>query len=168
MTPARQCLGSLERASLEIHFRLEKRLELPFAHAGFDQRKSDIVFDRHGIKECATLKKDAHFLSNTPELALTHSHNVLTSDPDFASLWSHEPDQIFQQDRFAAAAATDDDKRLADGDVKINAAQDFLLIDLLAQIAHRDHGTICSRRDGIASPSNTCFLRRYRGRGSHW
>jgi len=91
---------------------------LYIAHTGFPQRKRDILLHRHGIKERTTLKKDAYFLSNGAELSLAHSDDVLTANPNFAALRSHKPDEIFQQNRFTAAATTNDDEGLADGDVK--------------------------------------------------
>ena len=50
-------------------------------------------------------------------------------DPNLARVGQHQPDEMFQQDAFPAAAAADDDERFALRDIEIDSAQNFLRAD---------------------------------------
>ena len=71
------------------------------------------------------------FCADRPELALVHSDDVLALDPNFSRVRLHQSDQMFKQNALAAAAPPNDGQRFTAPDLKIDAAQNFLLPDFL-------------------------------------
>src|SRR6059058_1248825 len=88
---------------------------------------SDVFLHCHGIKKRAALEKNAYFFADRSKLALIHSDNVLTINPNFARVRRHQSNEMFKQNAFAAAASSNNRECLTSCDLKINAAQDFLL-----------------------------------------
>src|SRR5207253_11202420 len=87
--------------------------DLGITLARFAQRKRDVLRNRHRIEKRAALKKNSNPLANGREMPLAHVDNVLTFNPDFARVGSHQTDEMFEQDALAAAAATNNRERLA-------------------------------------------------------
>ena len=85
------------------------------------------------------MKKNADLLANGREIPLAHVDDVLAFNPDFARVGSHQPDQMFEQNALAAAAATNDRERLTARDVEIDAAQNFLRANCFHQPMHGNH-----------------------------
>src|SRR5262249_50579722 len=115
---------------------------LHIAHAGLAQRKRDILFHRHRIKERTTLEKNAHLLPDTSQLPFAHSDNVLAGNPDLTRIRLHQSDEMLKQNRFAATASSDNHERFTHCDIQIYSAQNPLVADGFAQIAHCNHRAI--------------------------
>ena len=63
---------------------------LGIALASFAQRKRDISFYSHRIKERTALKEDADLFADFPELPFAHSDNVLPLDPNLSRVGLHQ------------------------------------------------------------------------------
>src|SRR5438552_17038767 len=107
--------------------------------ASIAQRESDVFLHGHRIKKRAALKENANLFADCAELTLVHSDDVLTIDPNFSRVRRHQSHEIFKQNAFAAAAPSNDRECLASCDLKIDAAQDFLLPNLFGQRSDCDH-----------------------------
>src|SRR5207244_3967992 len=77
--------------------------------------------------------------AHAQQLAFAHRDDVLTVDQDVAGIGFHQPDEVFEQDAFAAAAAADDGDGFAAFDLETDAFQDALRAEVLLQVADFDH-----------------------------
>src|SRR4029453_14327539 len=134
---------------LALHFHHLQHLldscvqNLWIALAGLAQGESDVFLHGHRIEKPAPLKKNAYLHANRPELTLVHSDDVLTIEPNFSRVRRHQTPEMFKQNAFAPAASSNDRECLTSCDLKIDAAQDFLLSDLFDQRSDCDHwGTV--------------------------
>ena len=94
------------------------------------QRKGDVFLHGHRIKKRAALEKNAYLFADRSELALIHSDDVVTIDPNFSRVRRHQSDEVLEQNALAAAASSNDRQRFTSCDFKIDAAQNFLLPNL--------------------------------------
>ena len=62
----------------------------------------------------------------------------LTADEDFACIRLFQADEMLEQDGLAAAARAHDDEDFTGPDVKVEARQDLLAVETLAQPANLD------------------------------
>src|SRR3546814_9676167 len=81
------------------------------------------------------------------------SSDVCSSDlPDAAAVRVEDAQDALQQDRLAGAGAADDDDRLADAHVEVDAAQDLFRAERLVQVADGDLRRAVGR-PSVARPS---------------
>ena len=98
-----------------------------------------ILGDRHGIEQGRALEEHAELAADRQEFPFVHRHNVLVLDQDFAALGLEQADQVLEQHALAAAAAADNDHRLALVDAKTDAIQDGVAAETLPQVADFNH-----------------------------
>src|SRR6266511_2674141 len=103
------------------------------------QWKGDVFLHGHRIKKRAALEQYANLFANLPELALSHSDDVVTIDPNFPRVRRHQSDEVLEQNALAATASSDNRECLTSCDFKIDAAQNFLLPNAFDHRPHCDH-----------------------------
>jgi hypothetical protein len=98
----------------------------------FGQVQADVLPDRQRIQQRAGLEDHRHAVTIHNPRRL----QGLAFEEDFPGVRRFQPDQVLEQDGFAAAAGAHDDENLARRHLEIQAAQNFLAVERLAQPAH--------------------------------
>src|ERR1044072_8951327 len=114
-----------------------QNLWIPFTR--LTQWKGDVFLHGHRIKKRAALEQYADLFANLPELALIHSADGLTLNPNFSRVRRHQSHEMFKQNALAAAASSNNRECLTSCDLKINTAQNFLLPNPFSQRSDCDH-----------------------------
>src|SRR4029453_4240910 len=119
-----------------FHFRTQ---DLWILFARLTQRKGDVFLHGHRIKKRAALEKNAYLFADRSELALIHSDDVVTIDPNFSPVRRHQTDEVLEKNPFAATACSNNPQRFTRCDFKSDAAQNFLLPNPFGHRPHCDH-----------------------------
>ncbi len=98
----------------------------------FRQVKPDIFADSQRIQQRARLKDQRHAIFGGDLLGL----NRLVIDEDFPGIRRLQPDEMLEQDAFAAAARPHDDEDFPRLNLEVNALEHFLPVKAFAQAAH--------------------------------
>lgn len=117
----------------------------------YSRRGSDIVAHRHGIEKTRRLKGDADRPLHDPQFRLVHRRDILILVVDAARRGPDQPAHVFQQGRFSASAAANDDKDLTAFYGKRDIVQ-YLRVPVVGhQVLHLDNG-ICGGVRGHGGP----------------
>src|ERR1035438_6243795 len=99
--------------------------------------KSHILCHVHGIEEGGALEQHAELAAHVQQLTFVHGDDVLVLDEHLPGVGLEEADQVLEQDALPAAAATDDDDRLALLDPEAHAVQDGMRAAALFPVPDR-------------------------------
>jgi capsid protein len=110
------------------------------------QGEGHVVVDRHGVEEGAALEDHAVAVAHPVQIASPEPGDVDAVHHHRARVGPQQADQVLEQHRLAAAATPDHHHDLAGGDVEIEAAQDRLGAEALAESLHPDHGRTDPRK----------------------
>ena len=103
------------------------------------QHKAHIFGDRQGIEQRRALEQHAEFAPHLEQLPLGHPRDAFAFDEHVAGFGTDQPDQMFEQNALAAAAAADDDHRLAFFNAQVHAVQHAMRSEAFLQLPHLDH-----------------------------
>ena len=73
------------------------------------QGYGDVFIDRDGIEQSSVLKEHTNAFEHKAELFFVHGKDILTPIPESAGIWFIEPENVFQQGGFSAAATAEND-----------------------------------------------------------
>ncbi len=93
----------------------------------FGQVKPHVFADGERIEERAGLEDERHAVFGGDFRRL----DGFAVDEDFARVGRFNPDEVLEQNAFAAAARTHDDEYFAGLDIEINALEHFLAVKAL-------------------------------------
>src|SRR6185436_11609606 len=96
-------------------------------------REHDVLEHRRGVEECSALEHDPEALANPVEGPPLEAGHVLAVDEHTPAVGADQPEEVSQKHRLAAAGAPDDDHQLGGRDVEVDAAQDLLGPEALAE-----------------------------------
>ena len=101
--------------------------------------KADILGHGHGIEQGGALEQHAELAAHAQQLPLVHRDDVFALDEHLPGVGLEQADQVLEQHALAAAAAANDDDRLALLNPEAHAVQDGMGAEALLQIADFDH-----------------------------
>ena len=119
--------------------------------AALPERESDVLEHGQRVEERAALEHDPVALADLVEGPAAEGRHVLAVDDHAAGVGPDQAEQVPEQHRLAAAAAADDDHQLGRRDLEVDAAEDLLAPEALAEPLDPDGGRR-RRRHGSTEP----------------
>ena len=87
------------------------------------------------------MKEHSKAPSDLQQLPLIHPGDVLSVDQNLARVRTDQPDEVFEQNTLAAAAAANHDDRFSRFDAERNSIEHAMGTKALYQVAHFDHSS---------------------------
>jgi hypothetical protein len=103
-----------------------------------DQRERHIVEHGHRVEQRPRLEQHPEFLAHLVQSAIAQLGNVNAVDHDSARVGAQQQVQMLEQHGLAASTGAHDGRNAATQEIKIDAAQDLLRAEAMAQLAHLD------------------------------
>ena len=85
------------------------------------------------------MKHHAKLAAHTDQIAFVHVSDVLVINHHGTRVWLEQSDDVLEQNTFATAAASDDDKRFALLDLERHSIEDRLRAKTFFKVANFDH-----------------------------
>src|SRR5512141_1625895 len=108
-------------------------------HLQAPQDERHVLPHVHRVEQGRPLEEHPEPAADTHQLPLVHPGDVLAIDPDLPRLRAKQPNRAFDEDRLAGAASADDDGVLPLRHGQIEAVEDHLFPEALAQTLDPDH-----------------------------
>jgi hypothetical protein len=102
---------------------------LAFHARVLSEPEGDIFGDGKRVKEGGALEDDSEISADPVEAAFGQLRDVLPADKDAACVGPDKPDDVFEEDAFAATASANDDKGLTLADLKAQVIQNEVPVE---------------------------------------
>ena len=117
------------------------------------QRERDVLADGERVEEGALLEQHAHLPAHRDERVLVERLEARAFHLDAALVRTQEAVQVLQEDALPAAAAAEEDERLAGRHVEVDPAQHRLVAERLRDALAADRGAHVTRKSFVRKKS---------------